>query len=556
MKPLDPRLLRLAPQARAGAVLTLVLGTARAALTVGQAVLLAHLLAVGFRGAGLASLGASLAWLGAVVLGRGVVAALQDVVSRRTSAAVKEQLRHQVLRRVGQLGPLWLSRQRSGELATLLGAGIEALDGFFSLYLPQLVLAVLVPAAVLCVLAATDWRSAAVVAVTLPLLPLFLALVGMHTKRQTAHQWRELSRLGGHFLDVVMGLPTLRVFGRAQAQVSVLRRITTDHRLATVATLRTAFLSALVLELVATLSVAVLAVSVGFRLLAGGVDLETALLVLLLAPEAFLPLRAVGTAFHAAMDGVSAAESAFAVLESPLPQPRQGRLVPATVRLQLDGVSVWHEGRQGLSLDAVDLDVETGEQLALVGPSGAGKSTLLAVLLGLVVPTEGRVLVDGIDLGELDLDRWRERIAWVPQAPHLFARSIADNIRLGRPDASDADVRTAARAAHAEEFIDDLPGGFETVLGERGHGLSVGQQRRIAVARAFLRDSPLLLLDEPTAGLDAHSEAAVAAALTQLCDGRTVLLATHRREILTPRHRCVALEHGRVVADAGLAVLR
>ena len=554
MKPLDPRLLRLAPQARAGAVLTLVLGTGRAALTVGQAVLLAHLLAVGFRGAGLASLGASLAWLGAVVLGRGVVAALQDVVSRRMSAAVKEQLRHQVLRRVGQLGPLWLSRQRSGELATLLGAGIEALDGFFSLYLPQLVLAVLVPAAVLCVLAATDWRSAVVVAVTLPLLPLFLALVGMHTRRQTAHQWRELSRLGGHFLDVVMGLPTLRVFGRAQAQVSVLRRITTDHRLATVATLRTAFLSALVLELVATLSVAVLAVSVGFRLLAGGVDLETALLVLLLAPEAFLPLRAVGTAFHAAMDGVSAAESAFAVLESPLPQPRQGRRVPATVRLQLDGVSVCQGGRQ--SLNAVDLEVETGEQLALVGPSGAGKSTLLAVLLGLVVPTEGRVLVDGIDLGDLDLDRWRERIAWVPQAPHLFARSVADNIRLGRPHASDADVRTAARAAHAEEFIDDLPGGFETVLGERGQGLSVGQQRRIAVARAFLRDTPLLLLDEPTAGLDAHSEAAVAAALTQLCDGRTVLLATHRREILTPRHRCVALENGRVVADAGLAVLR
>lgn len=534
----------------------MLLGTARATLAVGQAVLLAHVLAVGFTGVGLGAVQGPLGWLGAVVLARGLVTALQDVVSRRTSAAVKEELRRQVLRRITERGQQWLTRQRSGELATLLGAGIEALDGFFSLYLPQLVLAVLVPLAVLSALVATDWRSAVIVAVTLPLLPVFLALVGMHTKRQTANQWRELSRLGGHFLDVVMGLPTLRVFGRAQAQVSVLRRFTTDHRLATIATLRTAVLSALVLELVATLSVAVLAVSVGFRLLAGGIDLESALLVLLLAPEAFLPLRAVGTAFHAAMEGVSAAESAFAVLEGPVPRRHRGRQMPARMKLRLEGLSVWHEGRDERSLDAVDLDVEVGEQLAFVGPSGAGKSTLLGVVLGLVTPTEGRVLVDGIDLCELDLDRWHQQIAWVPQSPHLFARSVADNIRLGRPAASLAEVRASARAADAEDFIEAMPRGFDTMLGESGQGLSVGQQRRIAVARAILRDAPLLVLDEPTAGLDAHSEAAVAAALTRLCDGRTVLLATHRLDILTPSHRRVALEQGRVVVDAELASRR
>ncbi len=560
MKPLDPRLLTVVPQARLGAVLTVGLGAARAGLAVAQAVLLAHVLAVGFRGSGLAALATSLGWLGGVVLARAVVVALQDVVSRRTASAVKEGLRREVLRTVTDLGPQWLAQRRSGEIATLLGAGIEALDAFFVQYLPQLVLAVLVPTAVLAVLVTTDWQSAVIVAVTLPLLPVFLALVGMHTKQQTAHQWRELSRLGGHFLDVVTGLPTLRVFGRAQAQVAVLHRITGDHRRATMRTLRTAFLSALVLELVATLSVAVLAVSVGFRLLEGGVDLETALIVLLLAPEAFLPMRAVGTAFHAAMDGLAAAESAFAVLETPLlerPVVRadHSRKVPTLARLQLEQVSVEREGRPP-SLDRVDLDVEVGEQVVLEGPSGSGKSTVLGLFLGLVEPTRGRVLVGGVDLRDMDLESWRAQLAWVPQAPHLFAWSVADNIRLGRPEASEAEVREAVRAAHAEDFVHALPHGLDTVLGEDGAGLSVGEQRRIALARAFLRDAPLLLLDEPTAGLDARSEAVIAAALKRLCAGRTVLLATHRGEIVTTSHRRVSLAAGRLGTEPALSVAR
>lgn len=549
MRPFDRRLLRFAPAARAGAALTVSLSVTRALLAVAQAVLLAHVLAAGFRGSVVRG---SLLVLGAVLVARGVASALQDVVSRRTGAGVQQQLRGKVLERVTDLGPLWLTQQRSGELATLLGTGLESLDGYFRLYLPQLVLAVAVPAAVLAALAATDWRSAVVIGVALPVLPLLLALVGMHTKEQTARQWRELAHLGGHFLDVVAGLPTLQVFGRAQAQVLVLRRITDEHRLATVATLRTAFLSALVLELLATLSVAVVAVSVGFRLLAGDLTLDQALLVLLLAPEAFLPIRAVGAGFHAAMDGMCAAEAAFTVLDSARPTRPRGREVPDRISVRFDQVSVLHEGRHEPSLEGVDLTVEPGEHVALLGPSGSGKSTVLAVLLGLVDPTAGRVLVDGVDLRDVDLDRWRARLAWVPQRPHLLARSVADNIRLGCPAASDAAVWSAARAAHADDFISDLPDGLDTVLGERGHGLSVGQQRRIAVARAFLRDAPFLLLDEPTADLDAHSEAAVADSLRRLTAGRTVVFATHRREILTPEHRCVVLAHGRVTEPAVL----
>ncbi len=553
MKPFDPRLLRYAPRARSGVALTVLLGGLRAVLAVAQALLLARVLARGFEGAGLEDLRAPVLWVGAVLLGRGVLTSLQDLVSRRTCTAVQEQLRGQVLARVAALGPGWLAHRRSGELATLVGPGIGSLDGYFRSYLPQLVLSVLVPTSVLGVLAVVDWRSAVIVCVALPLLPLFLALVGMHTQRATAHQWRELSRLGGHFLDVVTGLPTLRAFGRAQAQVDVLRRITTRHREATMTTLRTAFLSSLVLELVATLSVAVLAVSVGFRLLAGDVSFETALVVLLLAPEAFLPLRAVGTSFHAAMDGVSAAEAAFDVLdEQPPAPPVQQSVVPrptAAAAIEVRSMTVLHGDRGVAALRSVDLKVRRGEHVALVGASGSGKSTLLGVVLGLVPIASGEVVLDGMALDQIDLDVWRSRLAWVPQAPHLFARSVADNIRLGSREATDEQVRAAAAAAHAEEFVSNLPGGFDTLLGERGTGLSVGQVRRIALARAFLRDAPLLLLDEPTAGLDPHSEALVAASLQRLCADRTVLLATHRRELLDPSYRLVELDRGAVMSS-------
>ena len=531
MKALDRRFLEIAPL---GAVITLCLSVARAGLAVAQAVLLAHVLAQGFT-----SHAVTLVPLALVLGARVLAGALQDLVSRRTAARVKHELRTRVLRHIADLGPRWLSGQRSGELATLMGAGTEQVDAFFAQYLPQLVLAVCVPLAVLVSLARIDWPSAVVVFVTLPLLPLFLSLVGRHTRVQTARQWRRLVELGGHFLDVVQGLPTLRIFGRAQAQVTVLRRLTDEHRLATVRTLRTAFLSALVLELVATLSVAVLAVSVAFRLLRGDLDLERSLVVLLLAPEAFLPLRAVGTAFHAALAGVTAAGSAFEVIEQAAAVPYRGSCVPSTRRIVLDGVGVHADGRAGL--DHLDLAVAEGETVVLQGPSGSGKSTVLALLLGLAVPTSGCVVVDGVDLRDVDLDLWRAQVAWVPQVPHLFATSVADNIRLGRPGATDEQVRRAARDACALAFVEALPEGFDTVLGEGGAGLSVGQSRRVAVARALLGDAPLLLLDEPTAGLDPDTEEQLARTLDQSCRGRTVILATHRPGLLSARHRVVTL---------------
>lgn len=551
MKPLDPRLLKYARTTRVFLLSSVVLGTATAGLIIAQATLLADMLTRAFLGgASLADLRTPMLLLLAVVAGRTLVAWLQEVAAHRSSAAVKSQLRGRLLAHSLLLGPRWLSGERSGELATLATRGIDALDDYFSRYLPQLVLAVIVPAAVGARILFGDWLSAVTIAVTLPLIPVFAILVGLTTQRKMDRQWRTLSVLAAHFLDVVAGLPTLKIFGRARAQAAKIREVTDRHRRATMSTLRIAFLSALVLELLSTISVALVAVSIGLRLVEGGMGLETALLVLILAPEAYLPLRQVGAQYHASVEGLTAAGRIFEVIETPPPPSGTRTDVPdlAHATLRLDGVTVAYDGRDVPALDGFSLTVHPGETVALTGPSGAGKSTVLAVLLGFVRPGSGHVLADWDDLADLDPDAWRARIAWVPQRPHLFAGTVAANIRLGRPDATDADVRAAADAANALEFIDALPHGLATPLGERGLGLSAGQRQRIALARAFLRDAPVLLLDEPTSNLDGESEAAVTDAVRRLAAARTVILVAHRPALTALADRVIHIEPATVTA--------
>ncbi|MFF7793702.1 thiol reductant ABC exporter subunit CydD [Streptomyces sp. NPDC007991] len=555
MKPIDPRLLRYARATRVFLVAVVALGAVGAVLVIAQAMLIAEVVVGAFQHRmAVSDLGTPLLLLAAVAVGRALVGWLTELAAHRASAAVKSELRGRLLERSAQLGPGWLSGQRTGSLVALATRGVDALDDYFSRYLPQLGLAVVVPVAVLARIVTEDWVSAAIIVGTLPLIPVFMVLIGWATQSRMDRQWRLLSRLSGHFLDVVAGLPTLKVFGRAKAQAESIRRITGEYRQATMRTLRIAFISSFALELLATISVALVAVTIGMRLVHGEMDLYIGLVILILAPEAYLPLRQVGAQYHAAAEGLAAAEEIFEVLQTPVPASGSGD-VPAGA-LAFEGVTVRYPGRQADAVSHVSFTVEPGETVALVGPSGAGKSTLLNVLLGFVPPAGGRVRVGGADLADVDLEKWRSRIAWVPQRPHLYAGTIAENVRLARPDADDDAVRRALRDAGALEFVDALPEGTGTVLGEDGAGLSAGQRQRLALARAFLADRPVLLLDEPTAALDGATEAEVVAAVRRLAAGRTVLLVVHRPALLGVADRVVRLtEPETAVVPAGSAAV-
>ncbi|MGV9785592.1 thiol reductant ABC exporter subunit CydD [Streptomyces sp. NPDC003435] len=547
MKPIDPRLMRYARATRFFLVAVVLLGGLGAGLVIAQAMLIAEVVVGAFQhGKSAGDLVTPLALLAGVACGRALVSWLTELAAHRASAAVKSELRERLVERAAVLGPGWLSGQRTGSLVTLATRGVDALDDYFSRYLPQMGLALVVPVAVLARIVTEDWVSAAIIVATLPLIPIFMMLIGWATQSRMDRQWSLLSRLSGHFLDVVAGLPTLKVFGRAKAQADSIRKITGEYRRATMRTLRIAFLSSFALELLATLSVALVAVTIGMRLVHGGMDLYIGLVILILAPEAYLPLRQVGAQYHAAAEGLAAAEEIFAVLETPV--PATGTAPVPSGSMAFDSLTVRYPGRSADAVTDVSFSVEPGETVALIGPSGAGKSTLLSVLLGFVRPTEGQVRIGGADLADLDLEEWRSRIAWVPQRPHLYAGTIAENVRLARPDADDAAVRRAMADAGALEFVDALPAGADTVLGEDGAGLSAGQRQRLALARAFLADRPVLLLDEPTAALDGATEADVVAAVRRLAVGRTVLLVVHRPALLEVADRVVRLELSEPVA--------
>ena len=549
MKPLDPRLLRYARSARGYLAGAVALGLVVTCLILVQAGLIARLLAGAVHGIGASAVAASLVALGIVLALRALASYGGEVAALRAAAQVKSQLRGRLIAHVLRLGPSWLGGQQAGEITTLSTKGLDALDPYFARYLPQLVLACLVPVAVLIRVGFADWISGLVIAITLPLIPIFAILIGLHTKAQTQRQWQLLARLGGHFLDVVEGLPTLKLFGRAKAQAAEIRKVTDEHRRATMATLRVAFLSAFVLELAATLATAVVAVEVGLRLLAGHMSYQTALLVLILTPEAYLPLRNVGAQFHASMEGSAAAERVFSILDTPA-RPDTHRLAPvpqaslAAGPLTLRNVFLCYPGRSRPALDDISLTVHPGEHLVITGRSGAGKSSLLALLLRFAEPTAGRIETGGLSLAAIPPSHWREQLAWVPQHPHLFAGSIADNIALGMPSASPDAIAAAARMAGADEFIQRTADGYFTQLGERGLQLSAGQRQQLALARAFLRDAPLLLLDEPTAHLDPFTAAELQACLATLMAGRTVIQVSHNAAVAATADRVLTLADG------------
>jgi thiol reductant ABC exporter CydD subunit len=550
--PVDPRLLHYSRSTRGYLILSIGVGGATAFLVIAQAWLIATVVGDAFlKHSGVGSVRGPLIALLAVVAGRAVLAWAAERAAFRASATAKSDMRLAAASRLAALGPTGRDGRDTGQLTVLLTTGIDALDGYFSRYLPQLFLAVIVPTAIIGVVAGADWVSAVLIAVSVPLIPLFMALVGVTTRDRTAKRMRALHKLAGHFLDIVAGLPTLKVFGRAKAQARAIADVTDRYRTATMGTLRLTFLSSLVLELLATVSVALVAVAVGLRLLGGSMEFRDALFVLVLAPEAYIPLRALGTHFHASADGLKTAEEIFEVIEAANEEPPRGRLPADGSAVVLRGLEVSYPGRRLPAVHDFELVVHPGETVALTGPSGCGKSTVLSVVLGLRRPDAGTVRLGGVDLVDLDLDDWRRHLAWVPQRPHLFDRTVAENVRLGLPDASDAHVAAALDTAGLTKVVRQLPQGVDTRLGEGGAGLSAGERQRLALARAFIRNAPLLVLDEPTAGLDNETEADVLAAVRQLLWGRTALIVAHRPALAALADRVVELPPAPVPAGYG-----
>lgn len=477
-----------------------------------------------------------------------------------THAAIKlkQQLREELFDKLRLLGPAWISNHSGGGLTTSLGDGIEALGGYYSRYLPATIFMAAIPFSLLVFIAPRDWGSALILLVTAPLIPLFMILIGKGAEKRNQRQWRQLTRMNAYFLDVIQGLGTLKLFGASRREAKIIRRISDEYRSRTLSVLRIAFLSSFTLEFFATVSIAVVAVIIGFRLYWGQMDFVQGFFVLLLAPEFYLPLRNLGSTYHDRMEAIGAAEQLISIFEAPthlagsrvfLPQQRTG------ISLELNNIGfTYAEDRIGL--ENLTLSIAAGQRVAVVGPSGSGKSTFFNLLMGFQLPTNGEILADGQNLQELSMESWRSQIAWVPQSPHLFHASVRDNIRLGKANASLAEVKQAATSAHCLDFIQNLPQGFETTIGEGGRKLSGGQRQRIALARAFLRKAPLVLLDEPTANLDLHSEQVIQQAVDELAQNATVITIAHRLHSIRQADSILVFQEGRLIEQGDHEALR
>jgi len=556
---LDRRLLRQALHSRLALLLTIGLGLCGGILAVFQAALLARLIdRVFLGGMSLPEARPLLLTLLGVILGRAGMTWGGELSAHAIARQVKSRLRLALFSHLADLGPAYTTGERTGDLAHTAVESVEALDAFYSQYLPQLVLAALTPLIFLAFVFPLDPVSGLVLLVTAPLIPLFMILIGSQAAALTLRQWGLLHRMSAYFLDVIQGLATLKMLGRSRLQIRTIAQVSDRFRQVTMGVLRVTFLSALALELLSTLSTAVVAVEVGLRLLYGRLAFEQALFVLVLAPEFYLPLRLLGTRFHAGMAGAAAAKRIFEVLETPAPaaSPEAEFFLSSAPEVVFDQMSFSYAGSAtrlddehppSLALDEISFRLPPGETTALIGPSGAGKSSLASLLLRFVEPLSGNIQVNGVALSTLDVDAWRRNVAWLPQHPALFQGTILENIRLARADASLEQVRQAARQAAADDFITAMPEGYDTLVGEAGARLSGGQAQRIALARAFLKDAPLIILDEPTAHLDLQTEAELQRATQKLLAGRTALVIAHRLSTIALARQVLVLQDGRLV---------
>jgi ATP-binding cassette subfamily C protein CydD len=477
----------------------------------------------------------------------------------KAAARIKQSVRERLFQQLQKLGPAYLSQQQSGELNTIINDNVEALEDYYAKYLPAMSLVALLPLSILAFVLPLDWKSALVMMVTAPLIPFFMILIGKGAEKLNQQQWQNLQRMGGHFLDVIQGLTTLKLFNASQREAKVIAKISHDYRLATMRVLRVAFLSSLALEFFATVSIAIVAVLIGFRLLYGQLDFMTGFFVLLLAPEFYLPFRSLGSHYHARMHAIGAAESMAKILTTPSQQKNNRHSetnindhksieinTDAPFQLQFKQLSFSYSGNNRL-LNNINFQIAAGEKIALVGKTGAGKSTLIQLILGFRQAQQGAILVNDNPLNSISMTYWHQHIAWVPQHPRVFSASVRDNIAMGLPSTTFSEIKQAAQQANALDFIQQLPQGFSTLVGEGGRDLSGGQIQRLILARAFLRRARLVILDEASAHLDSRTEQRVNQAINRLAKQATLFMVAHRSASIQLADRILVLENGQII---------
>lgn len=535
MKPLDKRLLKYAQAAKRYIIFIAVMGTLSALLVIAQAIAISTAVSpVIHEGQAFRDSIPAIVTLIVIILVRVAINYISESRAHRAANDAIIELREKVLNHATKLGPRWLARKGT-DTVTLVTRGLDDLGPYFVSYLPQLVMSVTVTPLTLIVMLYYDFWSALIAVLTIPLIPIFMILVGRLTAEYSSQKLKTMERLGSQLLDLIAGLPTLKALGREWSPSEHVHRLGKTHAKTTMQTLRVAFLSGAILEFIATLSVALVAVEVGMRLVFGGIGLQAGLIVIMLAPEVYFPLRQVGKHFHASADGVAAAEAAFEILEEPVTEHGSAPAPDlSTARVRIDDLSVAARGAWAPA--RLSADIPPHAITALVGPSGAGKTTTVMTLLGLLEPTRGRILISdegaAVELSDLDINSWWDQVTWVPQSPAILPGSVRENVLEGR-DISEAHLTEAARATGFLEVVDKLSDGWDTQLGHGGVGLSVGQRQRMALTKSLLKDTPWVILDEPTAHLDAMNEEQVVETLVKLRDmGRTVIVIAHRKPVV------------------------
>uniref|UniRef100_Q3ASN8 ATPase n=1 Tax=Chlorobium chlorochromatii (strain CaD3) TaxID=340177 RepID=Q3ASN8_CHLCH len=478
--------------------------------------------------------------------------------AERGTLAIRSQLFRRLTAAIGSLGPLYVRSVQSGRLSNTLLKGVEALEAYFSHYIPQIFFALFTPLLIALTIMVGDPLSGGILLLSAPLIPIFMMVIGKSAKAMTDKQWSAMSRMSGYFLDVLQGLPTLKLFAQSHRQHEAIEQTGENFRHATMRVLKVAFLSSLTLELVGTIGTAIIAISIGMRLMAGECNIQHALFVLLLVPDFYLPLRQLGTKFHTGMEGATASKEIFAILDRNAEATPSATSASQAEMLQqlamgdicLENISYRYPESDKMALQSITLTIPVGKTTALIGPSGSGKSTLLNLLLRFQTPSEGSIKLGSSSIHALPLDLWHQHIAWVPQHPFLFNTTLRDNIMMARPSASLQELEQVLQQSGLRNVVESLPQGLDTMLGEEGARLSGGEAQRIALARAFLKNAPIVLLDEPTSHTDPQLEAALRHSMQQLMEGRTTVLIAHRLETIQTAHQIVVLSNG-VLAACG-----